>query len=212
MVRVGSVCIDKYEASVWDAPTGGNQIIATQSTDYGCKPNGQDCKGKIFARSVPGVEPARFITWFQAQQALINSGKRLPTNAEWQRAVAGTPDPGDSPGPEDCNTSSGSSDPEPTGSRSACVSDWEVNDMVGNVWEWVADWDEEGLLCANWPEQFGSDLSCIGRAEGIESTRFPGALRRGGDFEDGTNAGPFAIIGTTQPSGALFFLGFRGAR
>lgn len=47
---------------------------------------------------------------------------------------------------------------------------------------------------------------------GIESTRFPGALRRGGDFEDGTNAGPFAIIGTTQPSGALFFLGFRGAR
>ncbi|MPZ91072.1 MAG: hypothetical protein GEU68_05495 [Actinobacteria bacterium] len=49
------------------------------SDDYPCNDNGQNCKGKIYARSVAGVTPSRYITWFQAQQALANSGKRLPT-------------------------------------------------------------------------------------------------------------------------------------
>src|SRR5256885_10575002 len=38
-----------------------------------------------------GRQAVRLHTYFQAQQALANSGKRLPTNAEWQAAVAGTP-------------------------------------------------------------------------------------------------------------------------
>jgi hypothetical protein len=82
MVRAGAVCIDKYEASVWSSPTGGTQY-GVNSDNYPCNNNGQDCKGKIFARSVAGVTPSRYITWFQAQQALANSGERLPTNAEW---------------------------------------------------------------------------------------------------------------------------------
>src|SRR5438874_617328 len=84
---------------------GGTQY-GVSSADYPCLANGNDCKGKIYARSVAGVTPSRSITWFQAQQALANSGKRLPTNAEWQQAAAGTPDPGASPGVQDCNTNS----------------------------------------------------------------------------------------------------------
>lgn len=57
MVGVGGVCIDRYEASIWDAPVGDNQIIATSPWDY-CNPNGQDCAG-IYARSVPGERAAR---------------------------------------------------------------------------------------------------------------------------------------------------------
>jgi formylglycine-generating enzyme required for sulfatase activity len=50
---------------------------------------------------LPGVlqlrrrAPALYLTWFQAQQACMSVGKRLPTNAEWQAAAAGTPDTGD---------------------------------------------------------------------------------------------------------------------
>lgn len=129
MIWVGGVYIDTYEASIWNAPVGGNQIIGTQASDN-CNPNGQDC-GDIYARSVPGVEPARFITWFQAQQALANSGKRLPTLAEWQMAARDTPDPDDSPGPADCNTNY--SGPEVAGERENCVTAWGAFDDDTNA-------------------------------------------------------------------------------
>jgi formylglycine-generating enzyme required for sulfatase activity len=199
MVKVGSVCIDRYEASIWDAPTGGNQITGP----IPCDRNGQDCTS-IYARSVPGVTPATHISWFQAQQALANSGKRLPTNAEWQMAVAGTPDS------TDCNVSTGSV--ANTGANAACVSNWGVNDMVGNLGEWVADWDEEALPCGIWPPGFGDDISCVGRASGEPSTRHPGALLRGGYFGIAQSAGPFAVSAMRKPRGADATIGFRGAR
>jgi hypothetical protein len=202
MVRAGSVCIDKYEASVWSSPTGGTQY-GVNSDNYPCNDNGQNCKGKIFARSVQGVTPSRYITWFQAQQALANSGKRLPTNAEWQQAVAGTPE-------GQCNTSDGVA--QATGSFPACVSDWGAYDMVGNLWEWVGDWDEEANDCANWPAGFGSDESCIGAASTQVSTHFPAALLRGGNFNDGAADGPFAVSAILRPSLSGPSEGFRGAR
>jgi len=48
----------------------------------------------IYAASVPSVLPSACITWFQSAQACRLSEKRLLTNAEWQDAAAGTPDPG----------------------------------------------------------------------------------------------------------------------
>ena len=42
MVRVGSVCIDRYEASIWDKRVGGKQITDA----IPCSPNGQDCRGR----------------------------------------------------------------------------------------------------------------------------------------------------------------------
>jgi hypothetical protein len=199
MVRVGSVCVDRYEASIWDAPTGGNQITGA----IPCNANGQNCTN-IFARSVAGVTPSRSITWFQAQQALANSGKRLPSNAEWQMAVAGTPDS------TACNVNTGSL--ASTGANAGCVSNRGVNDMVGNLWEWVADWDEQAFSCANWPAGFGGDFTCLGRGSGEASPRFPGALIRGGFFIDGSDAGPFAVNGIARPSDPSLGIGFRGAR
>src|SRR5262249_43834089 len=48
----------------------------------------------VYALSIPGVKPTACITWFQANQACLLSGKRLLTNREWQGAATGTPDPG----------------------------------------------------------------------------------------------------------------------
>ncbi|MGH9382347.1 MAG: SUMF1/EgtB/PvdO family nonheme iron enzyme [Thermoanaerobaculia bacterium] len=207
MVRIGGVCIDKYEASIWDAPVGGSQITGPLP----CSLTGQDCDN-IYARSVAGVQPRGSITWFQAQAALANVGKRLPTNAEWQLAVLGTPDPGDSPGPDDCNTSSLGT--ELTGGRANCVSRWGVHDMVGNLWEWVADWDEQAAFtCGSWlPNGFSDDCTLVGRADGDPPRRQPGAFARGGYWDDGTNAGPFAVASHAQPSGSGGVFGFRGAR
>jgi hypothetical protein len=199
MVKVGSVCIDRYEDSIWDAPTGGNQITGTVP----CSLNGQNCTN-IYARSVAGVLPAAHLTWLQAQQALANSGKRLPTNAEWQMAVAGTPDS------TACNVNTSLAN---TGSFPACISNWGVNDMVGNLGEWVTLWDEQSFTNAQWPPSVGNDNSALGRASGEPSTRRPGAVTRGGDFHDGTGkAGPFKLSAAHMPWREAPVIGFRGVR
>jgi formylglycine-generating enzyme required for sulfatase activity len=210
MVKAGPVCIDKFEASVWSKPNGGTRYGAS-SDNYPCADNGQNCKGRIFARSVAGVKPSRFITWFQAQQALANSGKRLPTNAEWQMAVAGTPDPGPDNGTTNCNTTNQGSgqDPTNTGSRSACVSARGVHDMVGNLLEWVADWVPFSSACPGWGS-FSNDTMCLsGASTGVQA---PGVLLRGGNFEFGSSAGPFAIEVGGPALSSNNVIGFRGAR
>ena len=123
MVSAGAVCIDRYENSIWTQANGGTRLTGVQ-IDNACPENGQPtgpapCTA-FFARSVPGVTPARDVTYFQAQQALANAGKRLPSVAEWQQAVSGTPDPPGVAGSEDCNTTS--ADAEPAGERAHCLS------------------------------------------------------------------------------------------
>jgi formylglycine-generating enzyme required for sulfatase activity len=211
MVAAGAVCIDRYEVSVWSSPTGGTQYGAA-SDNYPCDDEGHDCTN-IYARSVPGVKPSAFITYFQAQQALANVGKRLPTNAEWQQAVAGTPDPGGDNGTTDCRTTGGSS--VNTGSRSACVSRFGAFDMVGNLSEWVGDWVPASTTCPGWGNvgTFSSnDTMCLSGASTTQTG--PGALFRGGGilFGTGTFAGPFAVDGVNRPSDSNNGIGFRGAR
>jgi hypothetical protein len=195
MVKAGAVCIDKYEASVWSSPTGGTQY-GISGDDYPCSDTGEDCSN-VYARSVPGVPPSRFISWFQAQQALANSGKRLPTNAEWQQAVAGTP------GGAPCNVAS--TGPVNTGSAGGCVSRFGAFDMVGNLWEWVAEWDEIASGC----ELHLTDRACLG---GAGTNHSPAALIRGGVFNSGGDAGSMAIAATNQPHNSGPEVGFRGAR
>lgn len=198
MIKVGPTCIDAYEVSIWDAPVGGNQIVGADPIDY-CDPDGSDCTG-IFARSVAGVEPAVNITWFQAQQALANVGKRLPINAEWQAAVAGTPDG------VPCRVSGGTLGA--TGTQAGCVSHHGIFDLVGNASEWVADWVAKPTGCTGWGA-FSDDEMCLSGAS--ETFTFPGALYRGGSFSEGAEAGPFALS-NLRPTVGNDDLGFRGSR
>jgi formylglycine-generating enzyme required for sulfatase activity len=76
-----------------DLTAGEATQLGTASDDYApCTDNGQNCANDIYAVSVPSEIPSANITWFQAQEACANAGKRLPTNAEWQVGVNGTPD------------------------------------------------------------------------------------------------------------------------
>ena len=130
MVAVGSLCVDKYEASLVDAS-------GTPTTPAACNADGSNCGADaggvnpaIFAQSVAGVLPAVAPTWFQAAIACANAGKRLPSSAEWQMAAAGTNAAG-------CNASSDLL--ANTGASTACLSTAGAFDMVGNLWEWSAD-------------------------------------------------------------------------
>ncbi len=212
MVKVGNVCVDVYEASVWSGLTGGTQY-GVVSGNYPCNADGNDCT-TIYARSVVGVVPSSSVTWFQAAQACRNAGKRLLTNAEWQMAAAGTPDPGDAGnGTTTCNTNTAG--PTNTGSTGDCVSSAGVRDMVGNLYEWVADWADRSSTCTDWTASAGipgGDLSCFGGSGGASSSAIPGALIRGGLWGSGADAGVFAVSAKVIPSFSDVEVGFRCGR
>jgi formylglycine-generating enzyme required for sulfatase activity len=232
-VKVGTVCVDKYEGSVWQVPAQATSLLkriqsgkaelddlvsagATQvSPGPGCAPfpatfpqNG-NWTVPLYAVSVAGVPPTTCVSWLQAEQACALVGKRLITNQEWQRAAAGTPDPGATPGAADCNTAS--TGPVNTASRANCVSSWGIFDMVGNVDEWVADWADDPTNCQTYGAVgMGEDRNCFG---GDGAVSFPNPITRGGDWDDGTNAGVFAVGGTADGRNDQDAnLGFRCAR
>jgi hypothetical protein len=232
-VKVGAVCVDKYEASVWTTTDSGTikkiqqgkideagdlagaVQLGASGDDYGvgCADNGNGCTN-YYAASVPGVLPSVHITWFQAAAACRNSGKRLVTSYEWQMAALGTPNPATDNGTTDCNTSNPLETRVAAGSRADCVSDVGAFDTVGNVVEMTADWDEISIgggvaLDAS----FDFDLVAIGAEGGGGGTGEPGSIVRGGGFGFGpASAGVFTIgtleITSTGGQGA----GFRCAR
>lgn len=140
-------------------PTG------TENIPPDCKRTGAGCKQ--FAVSKPGVIPARGVTWYQASRFCLNSGKTLIPDSIWQMAVIGTMDPGKETGSGGvkggsktdslaarCNIDSETkkwktwlkddAGVRPTsragkspGSASSCISDFGVEDMIGNLWEWT---------------------------------------------------------------------------
>jgi Sulfatase-modifying factor enzyme 1 len=241
MVQSGSTCIDKYEASLWKFtdPTcvaivkhglklpprclqGATQlgINGVDYTDAQCQFNGGGCKN-IFALSVPGVIPARSINYFIAAAACRNSGKRLPSNAEWQAAALGTPDPWPQDEPaQQCNVSGSSA--VPTGSRIKCVSDVGAFDMVGNVIEFVADWGALATTGTTWDAfiaGFGGDVSNMGGSPSGTIYGLPGTTLRGGSFALGSGgfgelAGVYAIDQNGAPNsiGDASAAGFRCAK
>jgi hypothetical protein len=234
----GTVCMDKFEASVWrvlsptttnkvlvkkiqqgkatlaDLAKGGAQLGTTSDNYAPCSDSGQNCADDIYAVSVAGVTPSSRMTWFQAQVACENARKRLPSNAEWQAGVIGTPDPG-GPAPDngttDCNTASAFT-AVTTGSRSSCKSARGAFDMVGNLIEWVADWVPRSTGgCGTWSAGVSPtiDAQCL---VGAATTGEPGALLRGGGFGNGATAGPLTVDGFVGPSDAYGSVGFRCAR
>lgn len=207
----GRVCVDIYEAS----PGLGCLYASPKSAaDTSLNTADADCIPVSEANVMPWIHVAQP----QAAELCAKVGKRLPTAEEWFVAVRGTPDGGDN-----CNLNGTLAK---TATHKDCRSGAGAFDMVGNVWEMLADTVERGGAWAGGvmpeegyvalvnqeglPVETASEPNVIFNSDYFWSGDLEySTIMRGGFYGSREDGGVYATHAKTAPTFASAAIGFR---
>jgi formylglycine-generating enzyme required for sulfatase activity len=137
-VYVAAFSMDKYQVSV------GQYAKFLEATSQAAPPD-----WSVMNKSRHQTRPVVNVDWADADAYCKWAGKRLPTEAEWEKAARGTDGrvyPWGNEYPTRFHANSGNDKWSnhwvvvPVGSLEDGKSPYGIYDMAGNVWEWVSDW------------------------------------------------------------------------
>lgn len=200
LVFVNAFYIDTHEVT--------NEDYAVCVAAGACRePQEADSKTRegYFTNKVFAKFPVVNVTWQDAADYCKFVEKRLPTEAEWERAARGIADDrrypwgNGSPNMNRMNTSLIPGDTEMVNIYTGGVSPYGAADMLGNVAEWTADWYD-----AEWYRK-GERNDPQGPVSGSEK------VVRGGSFETPINELHAASREGMDPDAYSYAVGFRCA-
>ncbi|MDO8546827.1 MAG: formylglycine-generating enzyme family protein, partial [Nitrospirales bacterium] len=153
-VYLDAFYIDRHEV------TNGRYLKFVEATRHRAPQHVVDPQYDLWAGTAlsQGVAdlPVVNVDWSDADAYCRWAGKRLPTEAEWEKAARGTdsriyPWGNEAPSLARLNFSrrwQGVHTLQPVGNYEAGNSPYGAQDMAGNVWEWVGDWYDAGAYAA----------------------------------------------------------------
>jgi formylglycine-generating enzyme required for sulfatase activity len=200
-VHVKAFAIDQTEV------TNARYLRFVKETGHKPPPNPYE-EGRLSATPMIADLPVVQVTWHDAADYCQWAGKRLPTEAEWEKAARGTdgrifPWGNGEPTPQHTNFNrewEGVGTLRPVGSFPAGRSPFDLDDMAGNAREWVQDWYD--------PEYYKAapDRDPRGPEQGILK------VIRGGSWHHGSNDIRAAVRGKGGFALKTDGTGFRCAR
>ncbi len=136
----------------WDAEGWAWRIRENATAPLYWRREGGVWRHRYFDREqiIADDEPVIHVNWHEAAAWCRWAGRRLPSEAEWEFAAATVPGmPGikrrypwgdAAPGLETANLYGTAGRCVPVSACAAGDSAWGLRQMIGNVWEWTADW------------------------------------------------------------------------